>query len=83
MLLTRANHPYLQHSGRFGLTPEQSEQLDRSITQTAKQLKRTRTGIKTLCVGTGEFMYIPMRIAAEMGDRGVLPIDDEESNSYH
>jgi hypothetical protein len=61
------NRPYLQHSGRFGLTPSNSEQLDRSITQTAELLKRKRTGIKTLCVGTGEFMYIPMRIAAEMG----------------
>lgn len=62
------NRPYLQHSGRFGLTPASTEQLDRSITQTAELLKGKRTGIHTLCVGTGEFMYIPMRIAAEMGD---------------
>ncbi|MDR6554133.1 phosphoribosyltransferase family protein [Paenibacillus qinlingensis] len=61
------DRPYLQHSGRFGLTPVNTEQLDRSITQTAERLKRKRTGSKTLCVGTGEFMYIPMRIAAEMG----------------
>ncbi|KRF09665.1 hypothetical protein ASG89_15740 [Paenibacillus sp. Soil766] len=61
------NRPYLQHSGRFGLTPSNTEQLDHSITQTAELLKRKRTGSKTLCVGTGEFMYIPMRIAAEMG----------------
>lgn len=61
------SRPYLQHSGRFGLTPPNNEQLDRSIKQTAERLKRIRTGIKTLCVGTGEFMYIPMRIAAEMG----------------
>ena len=63
-----SQHPYLQHSGRFGLTPEESEQSDRSISQAAKQLKLTRIGKKTLCVGTGEFMYIPMRIAAEMGE---------------
>lgn len=25
-------------------------------------------GKRTLCLGTGEFMYIPMKIAAEMGE---------------
>lgn len=59
--------PYLQHSGRFGLTPADSGQLDRSITQAAEKLKQMREGVRTLCIGTGEFMYIPMRLAAEMG----------------
>lgn len=63
-----SQHPYLKHSGRFGLTPEESEQSGHSISQAAKLLKLTRIGKKTLCVGTGEFMYIPMRIAAEMGE---------------
>lgn len=63
-----SQRPYLQHSGRFGLTHEESEQADRSISQAAQQLKLSRIGTKTLCVGTGEFMYIPMRIAAEMGE---------------
>jgi hypothetical protein len=64
----KSKHSYLQHSGRFGLTPEDREQSDQSISQAAQQLKLTRIGKKTLCVGTGEFMYIPMRIAAEMGE---------------
>lgn len=63
-----SHRPYLQHSGRFGLTHEESKQADHSISQAAQQLKLSRIGSKTLCVGTGEFMYIPMRIAAEMGE---------------
>ncbi|MDD9271226.1 phosphoribosyltransferase family protein [Paenibacillus sp. GCM10023248] len=60
--------PYLQYSGRFGLTPEHEAQLGAALSLTAKYLRETRIGTKTLCVGTGEFMYIPMRIAAEMGE---------------
>ncbi|OCT16782.1 hypothetical protein A8709_08360 [Paenibacillus pectinilyticus] len=59
--------PYLLHSGRFGLTSTSSKELDYSISQAATGLKRMRKGTSTLCVGSGEFMYIPMRIAAEMG----------------
>ncbi|NOU99648.1 phosphoribosyltransferase [Paenibacillus sp. LMG 31457] len=64
---TTDKRPYLLHSGRFGLTPQDEEQSAIAITQTAQQLRQTRVGANTLCVGTGEFMYIPMRIAAEMG----------------
>ncbi|MEC0232055.1 phosphoribosyltransferase family protein [Paenibacillus alba] len=66
-----SQRPYLRHSGRFGLTSEDRAQFDDAITQAANRLEQTRTGAKTLCVGTGEFMYIPMRLAAEMGE-GVL-----------
>lgn len=59
---------YLQYSGRFGLTPENEVRSSAALAQAAKYLSETRVGTKTLCVGTGEFMYIPMRIAAEMGE---------------
>ncbi|WP_340924375.1 phosphoribosyltransferase family protein [Paenibacillus sp. FSL R5-0527] len=60
--------PYLAFTGRFGLKGTDNEKLDQMISQTAALLKSKRAGGKTLCMGTGEFMYIPMRIAAEMGD---------------
>ncbi|WP_178075813.1 phosphoribosyltransferase family protein [Paenibacillus oralis] len=60
--------PYLAFTGRFGLQGTDNEKLDEMIAQTAALLKSKRAGGKTLCLGTGEFMYIPMRIAAEMGE---------------
>ncbi len=59
---------YLQHTGRFGLTTSDSDRLDREVERTASFLRPFRVGGKTLCMGTGEFMYIPMRVAAELGD---------------
>ncbi|MBP1993489.1 phosphoribosyltransferase family protein [Paenibacillus eucommiae] len=63
------NHsPYLKYSGRFGLDSHENQEVDKSIAEAAAYLLSTRIGNKTLCMGTGEFMYLPMRIAAEMGD---------------
>lgn len=60
---------YLRHTGRFGLEPEHNRDLNDSVARTAERLRALRLGGKTLCLGTGEFMFIPMRIAAEMGDQ--------------
>jgi hypothetical protein len=60
--------PYLKLTGRFGMSAQESDALDGSISSAAACLKEYRTGKSTLCLGTGEFMYIPMRIAAEMGE---------------
>ncbi|MDP4098055.1 phosphoribosyltransferase family protein [Paenibacillus sp. P96] len=60
--------PFLKFTGRFGMNAQESYVLDASISKASAYLKQHRTGKKTLCLGTGEFMYIPMRIAAEMGD---------------
>lgn len=59
---------YLKHTGRFGLTAEESLVLDAEVGQAAAFLREHRTGSKVLCMGTGEFMFIPMRVAAELGD---------------
>jgi len=59
---------YLKHTGRFGLTAEESLALDAEVGQAAAFLREHRTGSKVLCMGTGEFMFIPMRVAAELGD---------------
>lgn len=59
---------YVKHTGRFGMDALQGEALDQEIQQAAAYLVSQRTGKRILCIGTGEFMYIPMRIAALMGD---------------
>lgn len=59
---------YLYSTGRFGLRPGECRELDRQVSRCASFLKSQRSGDSTLCMGTGEFMYIPMRIAAEMGE---------------
>jgi len=60
--------PYLQCTGRFGIDSAANRDTDSRITQAAERLRAKRTGGKTICLGTGEFMYLPMRIAAEMGE---------------
>ncbi|MGG4218193.1 phosphoribosyltransferase family protein [Paenibacillus jamilae] len=59
--------PYLKYTGRFGLQSADNPALDAEIVRTAEQLYQLRSGQRTLVMGTGEFMYIPMRIAAELG----------------
>ena len=60
--------PYLQATGRFGIHAADNDRSGQGITAAAAQLKAKRVGGRTLCLGTGEFMYVPMRIAAEMGN---------------
>jgi hypothetical protein len=62
---------YLLGTGRFGLSVADHLVLEDNIQLAVKYLQSKRTGIRTLCMGTGEFMYIPMRLAAEMGE-GIL-----------
>jgi hypothetical protein len=60
--------PYLRCTGRFGISSAESEGIAPRISQAAEKLRALRTGGKALCLGTGEFMHIPMRVAAEMGE---------------
>jgi hypothetical protein len=60
--------PYVHLTGRFGLTCDDNVRLDGQVAEAGALLKAQRTGKHTLCLGTGEFMYLPMRIAAEMGE---------------
>lgn len=62
------NCPYLVGTGRFGITnPKQLIMVDQ-VEKAAAFLNQFRKGSKTLCMGTGEFMYIPMLIAVHMGE---------------
>lgn len=54
---------YLGDTGRFGLLSSENHWMDKA----ADYLAKKRLGTQTLCIGTGEFMYIPMKIASLMG----------------
>ncbi len=64
---TKNQSPYLLTTGRFGLSIEKEEEFAHRTQLIAKHLEKYRKGGKTLVIGTGEFMYVPMQIAAQMG----------------
>ncbi len=75
---------YLKDTGRFGLVSSENSWMDTA----AAFLAEKRIGTQTLCIGTGEFMYIPMKIASLMG-QGVFyqsstrsPIYPNNENHY-
>ena len=67
---TRNQLPYLYETGRFGIKGHDYFKINEWLKTFATQLKKKRAGEKTLCLGTGEFMYLPMKVASLMG-RGV------------
>lgn len=60
--------PYLACTGRFGLDASTHTDTDRFVLYAAEALRSYRSGGPVLCMGTGEFMYIPLRIAAWLGE---------------
>lgn len=78
--------PYLEWTGRFGMREADNAELDAQVRAASAYLAARRRGTRTLCMGTGEFMYVPMRIAAELGDgvsyqsstRSPIHVVDEE-----
>ena len=60
--------PYLYSTGRFGINSMEQAELEHVFQQVGSALGKKRQGQKTLCLGTGEFMYIPFKIASYMGD---------------
>ncbi|MBT2289900.1 phosphoribosyltransferase family protein [Paenibacillus albidus] len=60
--------PYVKSSGRFGIVSQDNILIDQAVTRIAAKLRSQREGPRALVMGVGEFMYLPMRIAAEMGD---------------
>ncbi|MGG1674708.1 phosphoribosyltransferase family protein [Neobacillus sp. NRS-1170] len=63
----RNNVPYINETGRFGLNSAEHLANQQKMAEAAKFLKEKRSGQNTLCLGTGEFMYLPMKLAAAMG----------------
>lgn len=60
--------PYLALTGRFGIHSEGKEKTEVYFKQIGDYLQTLRQGEKTLCLGTGEFMHIPMKTAVYMGE---------------
>jgi hypothetical protein len=58
---------FLKGTGRFGITSAFNQETQQKIIEAASYLTSKRSGKNSLCLGTGEFMYLPMKIAAEMG----------------
>ncbi|NHC17853.1 hypothetical protein G6554_06165 [Bacillus sp. MM2020_4] len=65
-LVTKA--VFIEETGRFGLKSVGNPSLHKRVSAAAEFLRQKRSGEKTLCLGTGELMYLPMKIASEMGD---------------
>ncbi|MCT4585958.1 MAG: phosphoribosyltransferase family protein [Peptostreptococcaceae bacterium] len=59
---------YLVDSGRFLIDFKKEEKLNEKLKTLAQKLKEFRTFEDSLCMGSEEFMYIPMKIASYMGD---------------
>lgn len=67
--LGASNHyPYTRFTGRFGLTSIENKVAVKWMEKVGRELKRLRSGERSLVLGTGEFMYIPMKVASFMGD---------------
>lgn len=62
------NDVYTLFTGRFGLTSKENEKASVWAEKVGKELSKHRTGGKSLVLGSGEFMYVPMKVAAHMGE---------------
>ncbi|MEH7125387.1 phosphoribosyltransferase family protein [Bacillus sp. JJ1773] len=60
--------PYVKETGRFGINSVTNHEWNQSMEEVGRYLKNHRLGERTLCLGTGEFMYLPMIIASYMGN---------------
>jgi hypothetical protein len=59
---------YVRASGRFGIDQAQRIELEGSLAARARKLAAARRGRRTLCLGTGECMYLPLRFAQLLGE---------------
>ncbi|MCB2299847.1 phosphoribosyltransferase family protein [Clostridium tagluense] len=59
---------YNKSTGRFGLSSEDNSKILEEIQSISKVLKKERTPGNCLCIGTGEFIYLPCSISAKLGD---------------
>lgn len=65
-IIKQAN--YYEYSGRFKLTSDDQQKIAADVSRVAEDLHKKRSSGSCLVIGTGEFMYIPMSIANEMGE---------------
>ncbi|WP_438313449.1 phosphoribosyltransferase family protein [Sporosarcina sp. FA9] len=60
--------PFSALTGRFGIHSDSKEEVEAFCKRAGMYLQSYRKGKKTLCLGTGEFMHLPMKIALYMGN---------------
>ena len=77
---------YSALTGRFGISSDNKQEVEAYCQRVGEYLQKYRTGKRTLCLGTGEFMHIPMKTAVYMGEgvsyhsttrSPIFPIDRE------
>ena len=59
---------YNKSTGRFGLSSKDNPKVYAEIKSISKTLKKERTTGNCLCIGTGEFIYLPCSISSQLGD---------------
>ena len=59
---------YNKATGRFGLSSEDNLKVFEEVKSISETLKKERTTGNCLCIGTGEFIYLPCSISARLGD---------------
>ena len=60
--------PYFKGTGRFSVTVTQERMYDEEIKELSTKLSERVSSGKKLVIGTGECMYVPLRIAANLGE---------------
>ncbi len=60
---------FIESTGRFGISSEQNHLINKEIKQLAEILKKEQVKGNCLCLGTGEFIYIPCLLSAELGEK--------------
>lgn len=58
------NCPYLNATGRFSISSEENKEYIRYMNKAAQSYFIGNENDKILCLGTGEFMFLPMQLAA-------------------
>ena len=59
---------YNKSTGRFGISSQDNPKIFEEIKSISEVLKKERTTGNCLCIGTGEFIYLPCSISARLGD---------------
>lgn len=59
--------PYLKQTGRFGLDQKDRTDLETAIIESAKKILTWLPEGRSLFLGTGEFLYIPLKLAEYCG----------------
>ncbi len=68
MPAVKSGSSYAQAGGRFGVHAATRASMEETLSQCGARLSRERRGQNTLCLGSGECMYVPSRLAMTLGE---------------